>query len=801
MSSLTASSARRTTPVTTLPNRPDSAVTLLDGTGLNVEMPSYLSQHDVVYCSPALDGGQGMPIGNGDLGAMLWCPDGLRLQVQKSDLWADAAANAPADAWQQLSAGAITLSSEPSFLRDPLHYEQRLSLHTGVITIDSETSQGACQISAFVSPLAGVLVVRYRDQTVRGASRRVDVTLDRQAHLFALGETIGVLQAFRDRRYAVLAQVVGCRARATNEGAGRCSLVMEPSRSSDFTLYVAVGVSSGAGDPVALARSRIQAAVDKGFERLLAEQRRHWSAFWSKSFLRLQGPVDDPLPAYLENLWYLALYQQACCSGGLDAPLANGALFLGDEACRQGAALYSGRDLRSMLANLLTSNHVDLAASYVDTYFRMLSHLAARTGSELGLGGAQFPPIFNRFGDAPPPTAGQSEGRVLGFRRPANARLRTPRSAGAYPQPPPVSGGGNSGSRSAVGAEPPTVAPASGRPAGTRQPKREGNSSPFPVSRVPASAGVNELGKGAGGSGNRQSVTEGLETGLLVWEAWRHAPDRFFLQERVYPLLRAATVFGIERCQTVPGLWHDPGIRSQVATALRALIWAESELAVQDDARPEWAALAATLKAEPAHRPDELLPFGRLRPLDTAEVFRSLLRSVPQQPCGVFGLDPKSPDLAFSAQLCTGISSLLLTEHPVAPADSGIGRDGPRSSHAPGPAIPGAIQVFGGLPDSWSGAFTLAAPGGFRVSAEAADGEVRYVAIKSLLGGPCRVVNPWGASIRVRIRRGAAVLTETSAGLIEFITGPNTTSLIERCTAPVSGGATVRLVGRPNITP
>jgi hypothetical protein len=55
-----------------------------------VDYPGFLSQHDVVYLAPAPDGVDGLPLGNGDLGALLWTPsDHLRLAINKSDLWDD----------------------------------------------------------------------------------------------------------------------------------------------------------------------------------------------------------------------------------------------------------------------------------------------------------------------------------------------------------------------------------------------------------------------------------------------------------------------------------------------------------------------------------------------------------------------------------------------------------------------------------------------------------------------------------------------------------------------------------------
>ena len=57
---------------------------------LNVDYEKYLSQHDVVYLSPATEGVEGLPIGNGDMAAMIWTPpEQIIWNINKCDLWDD----------------------------------------------------------------------------------------------------------------------------------------------------------------------------------------------------------------------------------------------------------------------------------------------------------------------------------------------------------------------------------------------------------------------------------------------------------------------------------------------------------------------------------------------------------------------------------------------------------------------------------------------------------------------------------------------------------------------------------------
>ena len=55
------------------------------------EISEILDLHDIRYLSPAEEGRFALPIGNGDIGAMVWTPDNhLQLTINKSNAWDDA---------------------------------------------------------------------------------------------------------------------------------------------------------------------------------------------------------------------------------------------------------------------------------------------------------------------------------------------------------------------------------------------------------------------------------------------------------------------------------------------------------------------------------------------------------------------------------------------------------------------------------------------------------------------------------------------------------------------------------------
>ncbi len=688
---------------------PSNSAVSFNGTSLNIDHATCISQHDVVYLSPPRHNSNAMPIGDGDIGATVWCPGYLQMQIQKSDLWADPPPTAspdnpgPAANWRQVSAGAVAIHSEPEMLSGPTKFVQRLSLYTGIMTIQSDGPVGSCQITSFVSATAGVVVIRYQDQTLRNIERHIELSQWRDGHVFALGETVGVLQSLRDRRYAMIARAEGKRCTAKLQDRRTAHLIVEPSRSTSFTVYIATATSARDGDPVAVAKSRIDTAMARGYEELLREHKQHWALFWQKSFVRLRGPQGDPTGEYLENLWHLGLYQLACCMHGYDAPLSNGATWLNAQDLRTGPALYEGPKLRAMIAPLLPSNHLELTVPYVETYHRLLPEVAAKTGTKYGVSGTRFPTVFNRFG--------------VGFDQ------ETAHSAG-----------------------------------------------------------------------------DGLEAALIVWQAWRYAPDPFFLREKAYPLLRSCTTFVLEHAETCPESCATAAQREKLALALRALLWASLELELDEEMRAGWeAGLRRTGEPTGPYTQDPTVPLDDLTPADASVRLSAWIASHGQTGQGFFTTEPHTPNLAFTGQLCAAVNSILLREERLpeewaanAPSEILEGFGG---------MPPGVLRIFPCFPMKWSGGFVLLAPGGFRVVSEANDGVPRYVAVKSMLGGSFRIFNPWGAGVAVKISNGHARVQESDEEILYATAQAGETYTIERTDTQLSRALRVRMTGRRNDGP
>jgi alpha-L-fucosidase 2 len=112
----------------------------------------------------------------------------------------------------------------------------------------------------------------------------------------------------------------------------------------------------------------------------------------------------------------------------------------------------------------------------------------------------------------------------------------------------------------------------------------------------------------------------------------------------------------------------------------------------------------------------------------------------------------------------------------------------------------GKIRVFPAIPQDWSGKFQLRAEGAFLVTSEKdVEQPVKYIAVQSLAGMPCTVVNPWERKVNVLdASDGNRKVLETSDRLITFPTQKAHTYIVESVAKPLKSFRVKRLCGVRN---
>ncbi len=296
------------------------------------DMSAILAHHDVVFRSPTHDPIYGLPIGNGDMGCLIYTEaDRLHICVNKTDLWDDT--KAPDEICCTMETDNLTVCRHGARMTldfgAPLfellyqnRYEGRLSLYDGTARISSDTPLAKTELCAFVSEAASVAVI----DTDIAFSEKMPISTALQRYgsrsewfwywyylpgtdnglsgtnSFASDGILHITQELNGTAFCVALLPV-CKeppalSKMGSHGirAGFCE-----SEHHKMTFYLTVATADSVEDAAAEADRLVKAAANKGYDELYRAHSESWARFWSRSFVSL--PFD-----YLENLWYLNLY-------------------------------------------------------------------------------------------------------------------------------------------------------------------------------------------------------------------------------------------------------------------------------------------------------------------------------------------------------------------------------------------------------------------------------------------------------------------------------------------------------------
>lgn len=351
---------------------------------------SYLSKHDIVYLSPTQLEAEGFPLGNGDMGGMVWNHEnGIELQINKNDLWT---ALMPDEENASVLKHAARVKIDfclPVFswihLKD---FEGRLSLRNGEAAYRASTPFSKTNIKTWLAHGRNVWVIECENLPAVGMAEGqslATVTLERVgSRAFArwysggfpkdpavgigetraerLGNDMVIEEKGNGLHFAVACRIVQentspvlLNAHAAEQKTGK----------SRFTILLSVATHRDSANPVVeQAVKLLDEAESAGLGRLEKEKDEWYRAFWSNSFMKLG---DD----YLENLYYLRRYLMAAGSQG-EFPLTfNGGLWRWNRDVMNWITPHHW-NTQQQYWGLCAQNDCQLMVPYLDTYFKMI---------------------------------------------------------------------------------------------------------------------------------------------------------------------------------------------------------------------------------------------------------------------------------------------------------------------------------------------------------------------------------------------------------------------------------------------
>ncbi len=307
------------------------------------------SRHHLHYRNPVARWDEGLPLGNGLLGLLVW-GDGhpLNLSVDRSDLWdnrPDPKIRQPEYNWRQLRA----LVDRGDMKRIASIFEQtgylyptklpcgRLQLdfgagktapfesHLDFATAISTTRLGAATVTAYVHAVQPLIVLGGRGGRPRvtflcafDTARRNPAGLARDqagANILKLGYP-PLRKGQCDGAEYILQPGAGESSFAVAWMSVRCG--------REWLLYLTIQRATSGGDPLAQALEILAAAKAAGAASLLKSHRAWWRNYWRRGHIRLPE-------ARMEHVWYAGMYKLGAAARADTPPIALQGVWTADE--------------------------------------------------------------------------------------------------------------------------------------------------------------------------------------------------------------------------------------------------------------------------------------------------------------------------------------------------------------------------------------------------------------------------------------------------------------------------------------
>jgi Glycosyl hydrolase family 95 catalytic domain/Glycoside hydrolase family 95, C-terminal domain len=797
---------------------------------MDVDYTALVSRADLRYDRPVERSEEGLPIGNGRMGSLVWTvPTSLRLQINRVDVFAcNRATNSFPERYSDYCGGCGFVDVDfvdfgpDVFAND--HTRQHLSCYDGLVNVEGQ----GVNVQVLAWNERDVIALEVSDErkepyAISTHLRMLRPALSkRRSHTAASkldsrdGRIILTQQFTEDDYYcgsAVAVGVFGRDARIKQVNDQELQLVAEPGNGR-FTILIASAASfERKQDVAASALAQLDAAAAKGYVGLLESNKRWWRDFWAKSFVYLHS-ADGVADMIQENYTYY-LYVMASSSRGKFPPKFNGMLWTTGGDTRKWGAQYWGANQSCLYNALFATNQIELMDPMFDMYSGMYDSCALAARQQWGSQGIYIPETVAFDGLARLPDAIAKEMQDLYL-------LRKPWEA-----------------RSAQFIE----------YARTKQPLSSRWN--WKAAGKWVEGRWRYTDKGAGPYGNVNHIfSRSAKIAYKYWLRYEYTMDTAWLRDRAYPMLKGVAEFyrnypnvskgpdgryHIHNVNSNESVWGGQDTDEEISAMrgiLPIVIRASEILNVDASMRPIWREFLNHLAPLPLSKNSphiwvsarepvsrgraESRPDGNTMPMwyfdlctlenkdaETLKIanatFDSFFRSGvgPDTRIGVLSklavaaaILGRRDDVKFLIpnQIQTKETPILANRMTLREGaqTTGLQRIG-RAADAllmalcqsvpAGPAKDPVIRVFPAWPKEWDAAFTLLARGAFLVSSSMQAGQIEFVEIHSNAGQECHLQNPWPDKT-VTLRRDGRKAEDLSGSLLTFSTTKNETIVV-----------------------
>jgi hypothetical protein len=765
---------------------------------MKVNYKSIVSRADLNYTAPVKRSEEGIPVGNGRTGSLLWTtPNAMHFQINRVDVFSIGCySNSFPIAHSDYSNGCgyvdINIGDYDNEIFTTPSFNQHLSVFDGLATVKGKGIDS--RVIAWND--GDVIATEINDQRSTRQSVNIDLRMLRYVSTY-LGNSrfdmfnqhtvqvrtgshtatsrleirngrIILIQEFKEDNFydasAVAIGVAGRNSKANFFNESTVRLSVEPGAGKYIVLTASAGSMDPKADVAALALKQLDAAAEKGFDALLESNSKWWSAYWSKAFVRLHSA--DSIADNVEKNYTYLLYIMASCSRGDYMPRFSGMLWLTNgDMCMWGSQ-YWWHNQGTYFNGLTATNRPEIMEPVFLTYSRNIESFSKAAVQQWGTKGVWIPEtsFFDGLEDLPDSVAREMRDLYLA-KKPWAERSKAFQNYARYKNSLTSRWNWLFMEKTDEG------------PIARKENTRYTPKPPFAYT-------VHVMSSTA-------------KISYLYWLRYAYYLDKEWLKNIGYPMIKGTAEFysnfpnlykgkdGKYHIRYINNLedydkWGGEDTAEELSAMYAMLpiaIRASEILGVDADRRPVWKEILNNLAPVPnAQIPAEYYDLCTIG-TDNKELFNKVMADYKRRnPNGAnekTGVSLLSRNAVTASNLGLGDQVKFLIPNQMRVNASAGGRSNVFPNRLSTGEGPGAIEcerlglasqalnaamlqsvppsaekepinyIFPAWPKEWDGQFTLAARNAFTISASKEKGAIEFVEIYSQKGGPCQVKNPW----------------------------------------------------------
>jgi Domain of unknown function (DUF5703) len=364
------------------------------------ELRGLISQGDLIYNKPATRSEEGIPIGNGRMGTLVWTtPTSIRMQINRVDVYAN---NSFVERHNDYCGGCgfvdIDFGDE---VFPESGFRQHLSIYDGLLTIQGKGVEVrvvalpakdciAVEIDGSHHAEASLRVLRFESKYAGNKQEaqelaNVSVVTTRNhtatSQLSVRGQRMVLTQEFREADFCCKSAVV------VGTGKARVSNEMEARLTAGSTVLIGTSASFDPNaDVAAIASTQLDGAA---VPTIVQETRDWWHAFWQKGWVRLSS--KDGSAQFVAANYHYCLYLMGATSRGKYPTKFNGMLWNTNGDQRTWGAQHWFANLSCNYEALFATNRMELLDPMFDMYFGMRESAAVAAKQQWGSQGIFIP--------------------------------------------------------------------------------------------------------------------------------------------------------------------------------------------------------------------------------------------------------------------------------------------------------------------------------------------------------------------------------------------------------------------------